>query len=139
MAKGPPPASRTTSPASLLEKNADGALLIKMKPQVYTSEMGCTMMVDDSGNTFSQLYYVISFSVQQKQYYTIWGVRFGKGPPLTFDSEREYRFLVKPYREADSKDESVPCEIIKVWDGGDVVFEKEEKKEAQPRDALHKG
>jgi len=130
-----PLASHTSSPASLVKENADGTLLIKIKPHVYMSEMGCTMVSNEQGDTFSQLYYVIAFSIQAKQYYTVWGVHFGKGPPLKLDREKEYRFHVKPYRKADFKDESVPCAIIKIWEGDDVVFEKQEKERTQPTDA----
>jgi hypothetical protein len=119
-----PPGSYTKSPASLIKKNDDGTSLIKIRPHVYMSEMGCTMMQDDMGNTFSQLYHVISFSLGEANYYAIWGVRFGKGPPLQLNRHREYRFLVRPFRAPDFKDESAPCEIIKIWDRGRLVFEK---------------
>lgn len=131
--------SHPNSPASLLKKNTDGTLLIKIKPRVYTSEMGCTMVSDEWGNTFSQLYDVIAFSIQSKHYYTIWGVRYGKGPALTFDREKEYRFLVKPYREAEFKNEIAHCEIIKAWDtDNNVVFEKQGKKKIQSKDLRDK-
>ena len=136
LTKGLPLGSHTNSPASLLMKNHDGTLLIKIKPHVYMDELGCTMVMDGDGNTFSQLYHVIAFSIETKQYYTIWGVRFGKGPPINLDQEKEYRFLVKPYRQADFKDESVPCQIIKIWDGDRVLFEKQQK--AQPTDTPDK-
>ena len=130
--------SHTNSPATLLKRNADGALLIEIQPHVYMDPLGCTMMSDDQGNTFSQMYHVIAFSLEDRHYYTIWGARFGKGPPITLRRKKAYRFLVKPYRHADFKDESVPCQIIKIWDGDKVLFEKPQKQKAQPADAPDK-
>lgn len=126
MTKRLPYESPINSPASLLKKNADGSMLVKIKPHVYTNEMGCTIVMDEMGNTFAQLHYVIDFYIEAKYYYTIWGVLFGERPPINLNREKEYRFLVRPYREEDFKDESVPCEIIKIWDGEGVIFEIEE-------------
>jgi hypothetical protein len=82
------------------------------------------MVMDDRGNTFSQRYYVIAFNLQSKRFYTIWGVRFGKGPPVRLSREKEYRFLVRPLGAAHGRGEDVPCEIVKVWGGGALLYER---------------
>ena len=128
--------SRTISPASLLKRNPDGSLLMAITPHVYMDELGCTIVMDEQGNGFSQMYYVIAFSLEGRDYYTIWGVEPGKGPPISLDRSREYTFLVKPYRRAESEDESVPCEVLEVWDQDELLYRKSE--EPQPADTSDK-
>ena len=127
--KEKPLRSPTRSPVSLLKKNSDGSLLIKIKPQVYMSEMGCEIVMDVMGNQFAQMHYVIDFYIQEKYYYTIWGLLFGRRPPIYLGREKEYRFLIKPDSEKDLTGESIYFEIIKIWDGGRVVFEQDEVEE----------
>ena len=66
LVEGLPLSSHTSSPVSLLKREGNGTLLIKIKPHVYMDEMGCTMMSDDMGNTFSQMYQVAVPSYRQK-------------------------------------------------------------------------
>jgi hypothetical protein len=133
--EGVPLHPRTMSPASLLKRNADGTLLIAIKPRVFMDELGCTIATDEQGNDFSVMYHVIAFTLEGQRHYTIWGADPGERSPVALDPSTEYTFLVKPYREVDDKEESVRLEVLEVRHQGKLLFRKKQEPEpANPPD-----
>jgi hypothetical protein len=121
-----PPLSRTISPASLLKRNADGSLLIAIKPHVYARLNAHDLVVDEQGHESSEVHLVIAFSIEDRDYHTIWGVESGKAPPAALDPSKEYTFLVKPYREVEDKRVSIPCAVLEVRDHDKLLYRKKE-------------
>jgi len=111
------------SPTTLIERNQDGTLLVSLKPQVYLDELGCIMVADEQGNTFSQMHYIIAFSLQEVRYWTIWGTSPGGGPPVKLDSRVAYKCLIRPLA-SDQNGEDVPFSILKIWNGSELVYEQ---------------
>jgi hypothetical protein len=121
---------RQDSPAALLEKKPDGKLLVSLRPQVYLDPLGCVMVSDGQGNTFSQMHYVIAFSLEKTRYWTIWGTSPGGGPPVKLDSKKDYKCLIKVSNPSqDGVD--IPCSILKIWDGAVLIYERKERAEPQ--------
>jgi hypothetical protein len=120
-----PTLEKQESPATLLEKNSDGTLLVSLKPQVYLDELGCVMGSDGKGNTFSQMHHIISFSLEKTRYWTIWGKSPGGGPPVKLDSKKDYKCLIKISNPNQGNVDS-GCSILKIWDGSNLIYEQKE-------------
>jgi len=114
------------SPATLLEKNSDGTLLVSLKPQVYLDELGCVMVSDGKGHTFSQKHHIIAFSLEKTRYWAIWGKSPGGGPPLKLDPKADYKCLIKPL-DSNQENADQPYSILKIWDGSNLIYESKEK------------
>ncbi len=114
------------SPVTLLKENPDGTLLITLRPQIYFDELGCTIVVDQDGNTFSQMYHMIAFSLKDIRYHTIWGVMLGSGPPVKLDPTIDYKCLIKT-EEPKEKEVSSSFSILKIWEGEKLVYEQKQK------------
>jgi hypothetical protein len=121
-----PTFDKQDSPATLLKENADGTFLVTLTPHVYFDELGCTMVSDERGNTFSKVYFIIAFTLDKSRYWTIWGSRPGESPPVKLDPKKEYKCLVKPL-DSTKGEANRPCSIMKIWDGEKLLFERTEK------------
>lgn len=117
-----PAFEKRDSPASLLKRNPDGTLLVTMKPQVYFDELGCVMVSDRQGNTFSRIHHMIAFSLEEIRYWTIWGSSPGGGPPVKLDPKKDYKCLVKVLGSKQDQADR-PCLILKIWEGDKVIYE----------------
>lgn len=122
-----PTLEKRDSPAVLLKKNTDGTLLVSLKPQVYLDELGCVMVSDAEGNTFSQMHYMIAFSLEKIRYRTLWGTSPGGGPPVKLDPQTEYQCLIETPLPAKER-EDVACSILKIWQDGKLIYERKEVK-----------
>jgi hypothetical protein len=123
-----PTLEKQESPATLLKKNPDGTLLVSLRPQVYLDELGCVMVSDGNGNTFPRMHHVIAFSLEKIRYWTIWGTSPGGGPPVKLDPKTDYKCLIKTSNPI-PEGVDLPCSILKIWDGGNLIFERKEKAE----------
>jgi hypothetical protein len=118
--------SGTKSRAQLLQKNEDGSFLINIEPHIWVSEPGCTMIVTEHGIT-SQLYYLLSFTLENTDYYTIWDVQYGRTHNVTLERGKEYRFLVRPLRESRGDDKGIPVMVLRVWSGEKLILDRTEE------------
>lgn len=116
--------SPTNSPATLIERYGDGTLLIMIEPKIYMSDLGCTMIETEFGST-SQIYYCMQFEIEKQKYWTIWGVQHGTRPPIHFEDDTNYRFLIQAAKPP-------AFSVLKVWLGDKLLYETKEDKKAQP-------
>ena len=128
--KASPPENKSTglfspkkSAAMLVNRNLDGTMLIDVWPHVYMSGLGCTMVMTEHGAT-SEIYYVIGFSIEGRYYSTIWGSHYGSPAPFHLDSQKNYRFLIKPLRKPDDEKASIHFVILEVWHDGRLLLDK---------------
>ena len=126
--KAPLFASRDTeSRVQLLQKNEDGSFLINIEPQIWVSELGCTIVVNEDGSTFPQIYYLLSFELENTDYYTIWDVEYGSTHSVNLERGKEYRFLVKPLRASGRDDMGIPVMVLRVWSGEKLILDRTEE------------
>lgn len=110
------------STAKLVARNADGSLQVKIKPRVYLSDNGCTMVETENGAT-SQMYRVLLFTIDNQVYWLIWDALYGGLSMPRLDPQREYDFVVKPTGSAKAG-EDILCAVIKVSLDGKTVVDR---------------
>jgi len=113
------------SPVTLLKENPDRTLLVSLRPQIYLDELGCTIVADQHGHTFSQMHHMIAFSHKDVRYYTIWGTSPGAGPPVKLDPTIDYKLLIKPGK-LEKNETSISFSILKIWNGEKLIYESKE-------------
>jgi hypothetical protein len=110
----------TTTPCryvGVVQRNLDGSVLVRVqtKPRFRVSSLGCTMLRDEGGRTFSNIYTLLVLDVQGKSCATVWSSLTFR-PAVQLPLDREYRFLLR----LSPKDEG-RCDVLKIWDG-DVLL-----------------
>ena len=107
------------SPAELIERNADGSMLISIQPKPYLTEWGCTT-VTDGEREWAEQYTVISFSLDKHSYHVMAndhrGFPFLTTAATKAAAGRPFRFLVKPISLPVDIKEAGLCVLLVAWD-----------------------
>jgi hypothetical protein len=83
------------TPATVIQLNPDGTLVLKAKPRFWYSELGCQELMDSEGRTFSNLFKLITFKVAEDSYTVVWSSRTDR-KTVSLGQDMEYTFYVKP-------------------------------------------
>jgi hypothetical protein len=104
------------SPATVLQWNDDGTVLISATPRFHHSELGCTMLRDQDGNSFANVYELLCFKIQDTCYEAVWS-SLTSPPPVALDHTQEYEFLVSLEPQGQS-----PCTVLKVLKNSVILY-----------------
>jgi hypothetical protein len=68
-------------------------------------------------------YYSLTFRLDDVGYAAGWRISHGSPFPLWLHSEKEFRYLVKPWREKAEPNVPIFCTVLKAWEGKKLVLD----------------
>ena len=118
------------SPAELLARNDDGTLLLKIRPRPHASygESETIERAEDEG-----VYYSLSFRIEDVSHAAGWTVPSESPFPPWLNSEKEFRYLVRPWRKSAERNLTIFCTVLTVWEGDKLILDHVEGQPEPPQ------
>jgi hypothetical protein len=112
------------STVKILKKNLDGTVLILAKPRFWQSELGCMMLMNQRGNTFSNVFTLVTFAIDGVSFDSIWSSRLSAAP-FELSPEKTYQILLQL---EDRNEYGKWAHILKMWDGQKLLLDRTKNK-----------